>query len=75
MSRALCSAGKRALLDCKVGVEVDLRGVDFFVSKPERDDSGVDASMKQLHGGGVLSVCAVTFLADSDGQVAADFLA
>jgi hypothetical protein len=50
----LCSAGKRALLDCKVGVEVDLRGVDFFVSKPERDDSGVDASMKQLHGQGYL---------------------
>ncbi len=41
------------LFEGDIGVQVDHRGVDLFVSEPERDDGGVDAGVQQCHRRGV----------------------
>jgi hypothetical protein len=33
-------------LSARVGVQVDLRGVDALVSEPERNDDGVDVGLQ-----------------------------
>ena len=42
-------SGQGALLDRQIGMQVDLGGLDVFVSKPERDHRGVDAGVQQSH--------------------------
>lgn len=41
----------RLLLDGDVGVQVDLNGVEVFVTKPERDDGRVAAGVQPAHRG------------------------
>jgi hypothetical protein len=38
--------GLRSFLEREVGVEVDLRGFESFVSEPQRDHRGVDPGVK-----------------------------
>jgi hypothetical protein len=42
-------SSQRALFDRQIGMQVDLGGLDVFVSKPKRDHRGVDAGMQQSH--------------------------
>ena len=54
-----------------VGLQVDLGRIDAFMTEPERDDGGIDASVQQLHGRGVAQQVWCDFLVASDGHPAA----
>jgi hypothetical protein len=56
------------LLERHVGLQVNLRGDDRFVTEPQGDDGDVDPGVQQCRGGGVAQDGGVTFLLARDGQ-------
>lgn len=44
---------ERLLLHAQVGLDVDVRGLQALVTKPQSDDRWIHASLEQVHRGGM----------------------
>ncbi len=51
---------QRPLLDGKIGLDIDVGGLDALVAQPQGDDGDIDSGLKQVHGTGVAAMSSET---------------
>ena len=64
-----CRPRERSLLHREIGMQVDLRRLDRFMSEPQRDHGAVDAGCSSRIAAAWRRTCIVTCLVASEGHI------